>query len=105
MARGIYRWWEGEGPSEVWFARVELEPGVWENVRLPEYEAHATQPEFWALPLKEEYFERLLGDDAAQVGRSQSKIMHPVIISLIIFGGALFVLVVLGAAMTAQFSH
>src|SRR5689334_1703957 len=105
MARGMYRWWEGEGPSEVWLARVELEPGVWEDVRLPEYEAGATQPPFWDLPLKEEYFERLLGGDAAPVGDAQSRIMRPVIILLIIIGSVLFVVVALVVALMGQFSH
>ena len=60
MARGMYRWWQGEGPSEVWFARVELEPGRWESVTLQEYETRAIQPPFWELLLKDEYFDAII---------------------------------------------
>jgi hypothetical protein len=101
----MYRWWEGEGPSEIWFARVELEPGVWESIRLAEYEARTIQPRFWDLPLKEEYFEQLLNENAARLGDTPSKFMPPVIILMMIFGGALFVLLVVGVALTAQFSR
>ena len=59
--RGMYRWFEGEGAAETWWARIERALGEWETVSQPTYEARGYSPPFWDLPLRDDYLEDALG--------------------------------------------
>jgi hypothetical protein len=93
MPRGMWRWWETTNGADVWWARVEEQPGEWRDVGDAEYGRAGIKPPFWELPLQEEYFESLREDPAAEAeSRLKHEFVLPGIIALMLSFCLLFVL-------------
>lgn len=98
--RGLWRSWEANGGRDVWRARVEIQVGKWSDVEISEYERAGCQPPFWDLPRKEDYMATAFADPARErVQKWQRNAMPPVIVGIIIGGGALFLAVIFWSAL------
>jgi hypothetical protein len=57
----LWRWSEGEGAAEVYWARIELSLGEWTDISRADYEAEHGDHTYWALPTRDSYFEDFHG--------------------------------------------
>ncbi len=103
MARGLWRWWETKDGADIWWARVETNPGQWTDIEAAAYDASGLQPAFWDLPLEEDYVDATLRDPIRDAEMQvEREVVQPLVVALILAGCVLFTVYVLGVVVLTR---
>lgn len=62
VSGGVYRWVEVREGVEIWQARIDRSRGEWATITQEGYEAENLTPNFWDLPLKDDYLQEVLNE-------------------------------------------